>query len=58
MLKVIPHFIVLFACFFLGINLLRNLTGKEAWRLTKLFTYSLVCAILSIAVMFGIVILF
>ena len=51
-------FVILFAAFWFGISGLRGLKGLEAWQLTKLAGYSILCASLSLAVLILIVILF
>ena len=58
MSRVILAFIVIFGLFFFGIKAIRDMTGKEMWSLTKLLTYSLFCAILTVVVLISIVILF
>ena len=58
MIRVLLAFIVIFSLFFFGIQTLRKMTGKEMWSLTKLLTYSLFCAILTIAALILIVIIF
>ena len=58
MIKVILAFIFIFGLSFLGIQTIRNMTGKEVWSLTKLLTYSLFCAILTIAALISIVVIF
>ena len=58
MIKVLLFFVLIFALFFLGIKTLRNLTGKEALALTKIVGYSIICAILTVAVLISIVVIF
>lgn len=58
MIKIIFAFVVLCILFFLGIKLAQKMTGKEALALTKIVGYSILCAVLSMAVLSGIVILF
>jgi hypothetical protein len=58
MLRVILAFIFIFGLFFFGIQAIRDMTGKEVWSLTKLLTYSLFCAILTIATLISIVVIF
>jgi hypothetical protein len=58
MIKVLLFFVLIFALFFLGIKTLRNITGKEALALTKIVGYSIVCAVLTVAVLISIVVLF
>ena len=58
MFKVILAFVFIFGVFFLGIKAVRSMTGKEVWSLTKLLTYSLFCAILTLATLISIVVIF
>jgi hypothetical protein len=58
MIKVFLFFVLIFALFFLGIKTIRNITGKEALALTKIVGYSIVCAILTVAVLISIVVIF
>jgi hypothetical protein len=58
MIRVILAFFFIFGVFFFGIQAIRNMTGKEVWSLTKLLTYSLFCAILTIATLISIVVIF
>jgi hypothetical protein len=58
MIKVLLFFVLIFVLFFLGIKTLRNITGKEALALTKIVGYSIVCAILTVAVLISIVVIF
>ena len=58
MIKVVFAFVVLFVLFFTGITLARNMTGKEALALTKMLGYSILCSLLTIAVLISIVVLF
>ena len=58
MIKVLIFFLLLFALFFLGINTVRKLSGKEKWQLTKTLGYSIVCAVLTISVLISIVLIF
>jgi hypothetical protein len=58
MLKIIVSFIVVFGLFFFGIKAIREMTGKEIWSMTKLLTYSLFCAILMLATLISIVVIF
>ena len=58
MIRAIWAFVIIFGLFFLGIQTIRDMTGKEVWSLTKLLTYSLFCAILTLVVLVTIVILF
>ena len=58
MIRVILAFVVVFGMFFIGIQTVRNMTGKELWSLTKLLTYSAVCAILTLVFLITLVVLF
>jgi hypothetical protein len=58
MIKVLLFFVLIFALFFLGIKTIRNITGKEALALTKIVGYSIICAILTVAVLISIVVIF
>ena len=58
MIKLILAFGVLFAAFYAGIEAFRDLTKRQRWSLTKTLSYSIICALLAIATMTSIVILF
>jgi hypothetical protein len=58
MSKVIFAFIFIFGMFFIGIQTVRDMTGKELWSLTKLLTYSMICAILTLVFLITLVVLF
>jgi hypothetical protein len=58
MIKVVLAFVVLFVLFFAGITFARNMTGKEALALTKMLGYSIMCTLLTIAVLVSIVVIF
>ena len=58
MIRMLLVFVILFVAFWFGISGLRGLKGLEAWQLTKLAGYSILCASLSLAVLILIVILF
>lgn len=58
MSRVIFAFIFIFGMFFIGIQTVRNMTGKELWSLTKLLTYSMICAILTLVFLITLVVLF
>lgn len=58
MIKVLLMFTILFAIFMIGIKFFTHITGKQALQLTKIVGYSILCSILSIAVLVGVVILF
>ena len=56
--KVILLFLIVFCLFFFGIQGIRATTGKEKWELTKLVSYSIICAMLALGVLVSIVIIF
>jgi hypothetical protein len=58
MFKILLAFVVIFVLFFLGIKVIRNMTGQSVIALTKIVAYSIMCSLLTIAVLVGIVILF
>jgi hypothetical protein len=58
MIRIIFAFIVVFLIFFFGLKLFTQLSGKEKWVLTKLFAYSLICAIITTVFLVSIVVLF
>lgn len=58
MFKVVLAFVLIFVLFFLGIKTIRNITGKEALALTKILGYSILCSLLTIAVLISIVVIF
>jgi len=58
MIRMLFIFALLFAGFFVGIKALRELNGKEAWELTKTIGYSILCSLLTIAVLISIVFIF
>jgi hypothetical protein len=58
MIRMILAFIIVFLIFFFGIKLFTQLSGEEKWALTKLFAYSLVCAIITTVFLVSIVVLF
>ena len=58
MVKILLAFVVIFVLFFLGIKVIRNMTGRSAIALTKIVAYSIICSLLTITVLVGIVILF
>lgn len=58
MIRIVLAFLIVFGLFFFGIKAMRDMTGKEKWELTKVLSYSLVCAILTLIVLIGMVILF
>ena len=58
MIRAILAFAVIFGLFFYGIRAVRDMTGRERWDLTKLLTYSAVCAILTLVVLITLVVVF
>ena len=58
MIRVVLAFAVIFGLFFFGIRAVRDMTGQERWELTKLLTYSAVCAILTLVFLIAFVVLF
>ena len=51
MIRIILAFLFVFGLFYFGIDAFRKLTGREKWNLTKLVTYSIMCAVLTIVVL-------
>jgi len=58
MIKGFALFTALFFFFAFGIQIARSLTKSEKWALTKLAGYSIMCALLAIAAITLIVIIF
>jgi len=58
MIKVLIAFVILYILFFTGITIARNMTGKEVLALTKIAGYSILCSVLTIAVLVSIVVIF
>ena len=58
MFKIILAFLLVFGLFFFGIKTVREMTEKELWSVTKLLTYSLICAILTLVFLITLVVLF
>lgn len=58
MIKMILSFLVVFGGVFFGIQAFRQLSGKEKWNLTKVASYSALCALFTILILAGIVITF
>ena len=58
MIKMFLVFVAIFALFFLGIKTVMNLTSKGVVALTKIIGYSIICSLLTIAVLISIVVLF
>ena len=58
MIRVVLAFVVIFGLFFLGIRAVQSMTQTELWSMTKLLTYSAICAILTLAFLIALVVLF
>jgi hypothetical protein len=58
MTKIVLAFLFVFGIFFFGINVVRSLTGKEKWALTKIVAYSIICAVLTTIALVGFYIIF
>jgi hypothetical protein len=58
MIRVIFAFLIIFGLFFFGIKAVRDMTGKDLWSMTKLLTYSLICAMLTLVFLITLVVLF
>jgi hypothetical protein len=58
MIRIIFAFVVVFGLFFLGIRVVRDMTGKEQWTLANLFTYSVFCALLTLGFLITLVVIF
>jgi hypothetical protein len=58
MIKIILAFLVVFGLFFFGINTVRTMTGKEKWALTKIISYSIICAVLTVSALIVFVLTF
>ena len=58
MIRIILAFLFVFGLFYFGIDAFRSLTGREKWDLTKLVTYSIMCAVLTIITLSTVVITF
>ena len=58
MVKSIVAFLFVYAVIYSGLFLWRQLNGKQKWSVVKTATYSLFIAILSAAVLVGVVTLF
>lgn len=48
MIRIILAFLFVFGLYYFGILAWRHSTGKEQWRVVKLVSYSLGCAVLTI----------
>ena len=58
MSKIVISFLIVFVLFFFGILVLREMSGKERWALTKLVAYSILCTVLTTTALTFFVILF
>ena len=58
MMRMVVVFLLFFVGFWLVISSIRNMSGLEALKLTKLAGYSILCAALSLSVLVLITILF
>ena len=58
MIRIWLTFIVLAVLIHFGISAWRSLSGKEKWSLTKSLIYSTLVALLALAAMVGLVIIF
>jgi hypothetical protein len=58
MIKSLLSFFLLFAIFFMGIEIFRKMTGKEKWDVVKTVSYSLFISVLVIVCLTILVVLF
>jgi len=58
MIRALFLFIVIYTIFHVGIHTLRSLSKSKLWSLTKTFMYSMMCTLLTMAVIIAIVVLF
>ena len=58
MIRIWLGFLTLFAVFYIGIPILRDMSGKEKWALTKTLLFSVVCSVLSVVSILLFVLLF
>lgn len=58
MIKFLLTFIILAVIIGFGIKMVRQMTGKERWALTKTIGYATICSLLAITVMTFIVLIF
>ena len=58
MIRMFLVFALVFGAFWIGIPAFRTLTGLEKWELTKTVGYAILCAVLTMLVLIGLVILF
>ncbi len=57
-MKTILSFVMLFAIFYMGIEIFRKLTGKEKWEVAKTFSYSIAISLFVVAFLVVLVVLF
>jgi hypothetical protein len=58
MIKLILIFIVVFFVVFLGLNVVRGMSGLEKWQLTKVIGYAILCAAITLVMLGAMVTLF
>lgn len=58
MTKMLAAFLICFGLVSFGIQAFRQLSNKDKWNLSKVLAYSAACAIVTVAILFSIVILF
>lgn len=58
MIRIVLAFVVVFGLFFFGIRAVRDMAGQEKWDTVRLFTYSTICAILTVVSLTALVVLF
>ncbi len=58
MIKLVIIFLVVFFVVFLGLNVVRGMSGLEKWKLTKMIGYAILCAVISLALLGAMVTLF
>ena len=58
MIRIIFAFVILAALIHFGITAWQKMSGSERWSLTKTATYSIIVALLALAVMMFMVVLF
>ena len=58
MSRLVLAFIVVFGLFFFGIRAVREMTVKDMWSMYQLLTYSLGCALLTLATLIALVVIF
>ena len=58
MIRIILAFLFVFGLFYFGIDAFRQMTGREKWDLTKLVSYSVMCAVLTVVALVLFVIAF